>query len=67
MALSDERRAARVFILRHAAGWLMDLESTDICDDADGNWDPVKVSESKTLASLLEARAAKLEAKNKPK
>ncbi|MGN5077351.1 hypothetical protein ACTG2C_22580 [Aeromonas veronii] len=63
MALSEERRAARVFMLRHAAGWLMDLESTEICDDANGNWDPVKVAESKALAKRLEARAAKLEAK----
>ncbi|HDT5864618.1 TPA: hypothetical protein QHB43_004602 [Aeromonas hydrophila subsp. hydrophila] len=63
MALSEERRAARVFMLRHAAGWLMDLESTEICDDANGNWDPVKVAESKALAKRLEAMAAKLEAK----
>lgn len=63
MALSEERRAARVFMLRHAAGWLIDLESTEICDDANGNWDPVKVAESKALAKRLEAMAAKLEAK----
>ncbi|MNG76922.1 hypothetical protein D3C73_1328290 [compost metagenome] len=63
MALSEERRAARVFMLRHAAGWLMDLESTELCNDANGEWDLVKVAESKLVAKRLEAMAARLEAK----
>lgn len=63
MALSEERRAARVFMLRHAAGWLMDLESTDLVVDANGEWDPAKVAESKLVAKRLEAMAARLEAK----
>lgn len=63
MALSEERRAARVFMLRHAAGWLMDLESTDLCNDANGEYDEAKVTESKLVAKRLEAMAAKLEAK----
>ncbi|HAT2580492.1 TPA: hypothetical protein I8273_004562 [Aeromonas hydrophila] len=63
MALSEERRAARVFMLRHAAAWLMDLESTDLCNDANGEYDEAKVTESKLVAKRLEAMAAKLEAK----
>lgn len=63
MALSEERRAARVFMLRHAAAWLVDLESTDLCNDANGEYDAAKVAESKLVAKRLEAMAAKLEAK----
>lgn len=63
MALSEERRAARVFMLRHAAAWLMDLESTELCDDANGEWDPAWVAESKLVAKRLNAMAARLEAK----
>ncbi|HFZ8524834.1 hypothetical protein [Enterobacter kobei] len=36
MAQSKERRAARVFMLRHAAGWLLDLESTELAEGARG-------------------------------
>jgi hypothetical protein len=50
-------------MLRHAAGWLLDLESTELCDDANGEWDPVKVAESKALAKRLEAMADRLETK----
>ncbi|MNU06800.1 hypothetical protein D3C72_2521260 [compost metagenome] len=50
-------------MLRHAAGWLMDLESTELCNDANGEWDLVKVAESKLVAKRLEAMAARLEAK----
>ncbi len=63
MALSEERRSARVFMLRHAAGWLMDLESTDLCNDVNGEYDDAKVAESKLVAKRLEAMAARLEAK----
>lgn len=63
MALSEERRAARVFMLRHAAGWLMDLESTVLCNDANGEYDEAKVTESKLVAKRLEAMAARLESK----
>ncbi|MDU7313113.1 MAG: hypothetical protein E7L31_17320 [Aeromonas sp.] len=63
MALSEERRAARVFMLRHAAAWLMDLESTELCDDANGEWDQARVAESKLVAKRLNAMAARLEAK----
>ena len=63
MALSEERRAARVFMLRHAAAWLMDLESTELCDDANGEWDQARVAESKLVAKRLNAMATRLEAK----
>lgn len=63
MALSEERRAARGGMLRHAAAWLMDLESTELCEDANGEWDQAKVAESKLVAKRLVAMAAKLEAK----
>lgn len=63
MALSEERRTARVFILRHAASWLLDLESTELTEGADGRPDPVKLKEAQAVAKLLETRAAKLEAK----
>ncbi|AZT48739.1 hypothetical protein C6Z68_003678 [Salmonella enterica subsp. enterica serovar 4,[5],12:i:-] len=63
MALSKKRRAARVFMLRHAAGWLMDLESTDLCNDANGEYDDAKVAESKLVAKRLEAMADRLESK----
>jgi hypothetical protein len=55
MALSEDRRAARVFMLRHAACWLLDLESTDLCIGADGEFDQVKLVESKLVAKRLEA------------
>ncbi|HHL4821226.1 TPA: hypothetical protein ACQ8TX_002415 [Escherichia coli] len=63
MALSKERRAARVFMLRHAAAWLMDLESTELCNDANGEYDNAKVAESKLVAKRLEAMADRLESK----
>ncbi|MEL7595360.1 hypothetical protein AADX40_15305 [Aeromonas veronii] len=62
MALSEERRFARAFMLRHAAAWLMDLESTELCDNANGELDPVKTAESKLVAKRLNAMAARLEA-----
>lgn len=63
MALSEERRAARAFMLRQAAGWLLDLESTELTEGPDGDLDPVKCAEAKSVAKRLEAMAAKLEAK----
>lgn len=63
MALSEERRAARAFMLRQAAGWLLDLESTELTEGPDGGMDPVKCAEAKSVAKRLEAMAAKLEAK----
>lgn len=50
-------------MLRHAAAWLMDLESTELCDDANGEWDSARVAESKLVAKRLNAMAARLEAK----
>lgn len=63
MVLSEERRAARAFMLRQAAGWLLDLESTELTEGPDGDLDPVKCAEAKSVAKRLEAMAAKLEAK----
>ncbi|WP_417930880.1 hypothetical protein [Enterobacter kobei] len=63
MALSEERRAARVFMLRHAAGWLLDLESTELIEGADGRPDPVKLKEAQAVAKRLEAMADRLESK----
>jgi len=63
VALSEERRAARAFMLRQAAGWLLDLESTELTEGPDGDLDPVKCAEAKSVAKRLEAMAAKLEAK----
>lgn len=63
MALSDERRAARVFLLRHAAGWLADLDSTELMEGVEGEMDQVKLDEAKSLAIRFEAMADKLEAK----
>lgn len=50
-------------MLRHAASWLLDLESTELVEGADGLPDPVKLKEAQAVAKLLETRAAKLEAK----
>lgn len=61
MALSEERRAARVFMLRHAAGWLLDLESTELTEGDDGHLDPVRIKEAKSVAKRLEAMADRLE------
>lgn len=63
MALSEERRVARVFMLRHAAGWLLDLESTELAEGADGRPDPVKLKEAQAVAKRLEAMADRLEPK----
>lgn len=63
MALSDERRAARVLMLRHAAGWLLDLESTELTEGADGHPDPVRLKEAQAVAKRLETMADKLEGK----
>lgn len=63
MALSEERRAARVFMLRHAAGWLLDLESTELTEGTDGRPDPVKLKEAQAVAKRLEAMADRLEYK----
>ncbi|MDH1847988.1 hypothetical protein [Aeromonas caviae] len=50
-------------MLRQAAGWLLDLESTELTEGPDGDLDPVKCAEAKSVAKRLEAMAAKLEAK----
>ena len=63
MALSEERRTARVFMLRHAASWLLDLESTELAEGADGRPDPVKIKEAHAVAKRLEAMADRLESK----
>ena len=63
MALSEERRAARVLMLRHAAGWLLDLESTELTEGPDGRLDPVKLKEAQAVAKRLEAMADRLESK----
>ncbi|GJA64076.1 hypothetical protein KAM351_26870 [Aeromonas caviae] len=63
MALSEERRTARVFMLRHAASWLLDLESTELAEGADGRPDPVKLKEAQAVAKRLEAMADRLESK----
>ena len=63
MALSEERRAARVFMLRHAAAWVSELESTELVLGDDGSPDPVKLKESMAVAKLIEAMADKVEAK----
>ena len=42
MSLSIERKKARVFMLKHAAAWLDDLVSTELCEDENGNWDEAK-------------------------
>lgn len=62
MALSDERRAARIYLLRHAAAWLWELDETDLLDGADRNIDPIKLKEARALSHRLDAMAAKLEA-----
>lgn len=63
MALSEERRVARVFMLRHAAAWLLDQESTELTEGADGHPDQVKLKEALAVAKRLEAMADRLEAK----
>lgn len=63
MALSEERRTARVFMLRHAAAWLLDLESTELAEGADGRPDQVKVKEALAVSKRLEAMADRLESK----
>ena len=63
MALSEERRTARVFMLRHAASRLLDLESTELTEGADGRPDPVKLKEAQAVAKRLEAMADRLESK----
>jgi hypothetical protein len=60
MALSEERRAARAFMLRQAAGWLLDLESTELTEGPEGELDPVKCAEAKSVAKRLEAMADRL-------
>ena len=64
MALSEERRTARVFMLRHAASWLLDLESTELAEGADVRPDPVKLKEAQAVAKRLEAMADRLESKS---
>ena len=63
MPLSDKRRAARVFMLRHAASWLRDLESTELIEEAGGEIDMMKVEEANAVAKRLEAMADRLESK----
>ncbi|MNF23831.1 hypothetical protein D3C85_98650 [compost metagenome] len=50
-------------MLRHAAGWLLDLESTDLAEGADGRPDSVKLKEAQAVAKRLEAMADRLESK----
>ncbi|HFZ8522853.1 hypothetical protein ACSZNZ_17985 [Aeromonas caviae] len=50
-------------MLRHAAGWLLDLESTELIEGADGRPDPVKLKEAQAVAKRLEAMADRLESK----
>lgn len=50
-------------MLRHAAGWLLDLESTELTEGADGRLDPVKLKEAQAVAKRLEAMADRLESK----
>lgn len=64
MALSEERRSARVFVLRHAAAWVMEMETSELLDDSNGEWDPAKVAEARSVAKRLEAMAARLESKS---
>lgn len=63
MPLSDKRRAARVFMLRHAASWLRDLESTELIEGAGREIDMMKVEEANAVAKRLEAMADRLESK----
>ena len=50
-------------MLRHAASWLLDLESTELAEGADGRPDPVKIKEAHAVAKRLEAMADRLESK----
>ena len=48
MALSAKRKAARLFVLNHAAAWLEDIETTEIADDSEFDEELV-IEESKSL------------------
>jgi len=63
MALSENRRAARGFMLRQAAGWLLDLESTELVEGPNGEPDPVRIAEARAVAKRLESMADRLESK----
>lgn len=47
----------------YGAGWLLDLESTELIEGADGRPDPVKLKEAQAVAKRLEAMADRLESK----
>lgn len=50
-------------MLRHAASRLLDLESTELTEGADGRPDPVRLKEAQAVAKRLEAMADRLESK----
>lgn len=61
MALGKERKLARVKVLRQAAAWVADIDSTYMYDqDSDKDYNLI-IEESKSLSVRLFAQAEKLE------
>lgn len=59
MALSKERKLARVEVLNQAAAWVGDIDSTDMYDQ-DSDEGNLVIDESKRLSKRLFAQAEKL-------
>lgn len=63
MAISEQRRVARVFMLRQTADWLLDLDDTTIIEGPNGEFDEMKCQEAVKLSARLNSMADKLEQK----